>query len=483
MTVEPRYRMSINLNVLNHLGINLYSNMPAVLSEVVANAWDADAEHVDIRITTDTIYIRDNGTGMSLKDINEKYLNVGYSKRIKEPGLTKKGRAPMGRKGIGKLSVFSIADEIRVYTSKDGERNALMMSGDEIKAKIKGNDLDEYTPSPLDPSPIDFDHGTLIILKRLKKGVATTATHLRKRLARRFSVIGPANKFSVTINGEEITVKDRDYYRYIEFLWHFGDGSEEFETRCRPASSSSDAVARTSFESGFKVSNVVDAEKNYFVRGWIGTVDERKNIDDTNNTIVVYAHGKLIQEDMLKDFAEGGIYTKYIIGEIDADFMDLDEEDDIVTSDRQRVKEDDPRYEALKVYVRSILKVIESKWTDLRTDTGAKKALEEPVIKAWYDKLKGDNKKYARRLFGKIESLRVPDPTARKEMYKASILAFEKLALTNNLSILENLETEADFKMLAEIFASIDELEAVHYYQIVKGRIEVIRSRSEVCCS
>ncbi len=32
------YSMSLSLNVLNHLGINLYSNVPAVLSEVVANA-------------------------------------------------------------------------------------------------------------------------------------------------------------------------------------------------------------------------------------------------------------------------------------------------------------------------------------------------------------------------------------------------------------------------------------------------------------
>jgi len=33
--------MTIDLNVLNHLGIKLYSSIPAVLSEAVANAWDA----------------------------------------------------------------------------------------------------------------------------------------------------------------------------------------------------------------------------------------------------------------------------------------------------------------------------------------------------------------------------------------------------------------------------------------------------------
>ena len=47
---KPKYQMSINLNVLNHLGLKLYSNVPAVLSEVVANSWDADASEVDIEI-------------------------------------------------------------------------------------------------------------------------------------------------------------------------------------------------------------------------------------------------------------------------------------------------------------------------------------------------------------------------------------------------------------------------------------------------
>lgn len=37
------YHMRISLNVLQHLGIGLYSSIPAVLSEIIANAWDADA--------------------------------------------------------------------------------------------------------------------------------------------------------------------------------------------------------------------------------------------------------------------------------------------------------------------------------------------------------------------------------------------------------------------------------------------------------
>ena len=81
MAEEPKYWMTISLNVLNHLGINLYSNVPAVLSEVVSNSWDADAHNVDITIQDSKIIITDDGYGMTVKDMNDKYLNVGYEKR------------------------------------------------------------------------------------------------------------------------------------------------------------------------------------------------------------------------------------------------------------------------------------------------------------------------------------------------------------------------------------------------------------------
>lgn len=125
--MESKFRMSINLQVLNHLGLNLYSNTSAVLSEVVANAWDADATEVRIKIDKDCISISDNGIGMSLEDINCKYLTVGYQKRS-ESGLSPKLKRPvMGRKGIGKLSLFSIANIVEVYSKKTVNLMALKL--------------------------------------------------------------------------------------------------------------------------------------------------------------------------------------------------------------------------------------------------------------------------------------------------------------------------------------------------------------------
>ncbi len=434
--VESPYKMSISLSVLNHLGIGLYSNIPAVLSEIVANAWDADATEVRINIDIpgSSIVLIDNGNGMTKDDINDKYLMVGYN-----------------------------------YSAKEGRRNALLMDRVEIQKYIKGKTTEgDYYPPPLDTNVIDFQKGTKIVLRNLKKDLERTEGYLHKRLARRFSIIGATHNFHVWVDGEEITIKDRDYYDALEFLWYFGDESKDIVKECK------------NLDDSFQLDAVVNKEDKYTVKGWIATVDERKHLDEHNNTIVIYAHGKLIQEDVLKDFSEGGIYSKYLMGEIEADFMDLDDKDDVVTSDRQRVKEDDPRYIELKDFIWNVLKRIQSQWRDLRVQVGAERATANPVVKEWYDKWQGDTKNYAKKLFGKIESLKVPDQEAKKELYKSSMLAFEKMALKDSLSILDSLETEQDFELVTKIFASIDELEAVHYYEIVRGRLKVIKEFEKI---
>lgn len=57
-----------------------------MLTEAVANAWDADAENVEIGIDPDGMFIKikDDGIGMSNEDMNTKYLRVGYRRRDEE---------------------------------------------------------------------------------------------------------------------------------------------------------------------------------------------------------------------------------------------------------------------------------------------------------------------------------------------------------------------------------------------------------------
>lgn len=475
---DGKYAMTLSLGVIDHLGLNLYSNIPAVLSETVANAWDADARRVGIQIDTanQVIVIDDDGHGMDTDDVNDKFLTVGYRRREEGVAVTPLlGRHVMGRKGIGKLSLFAIADTITVTTVKTD-----LDSGDPVAAPdgfvLRTPDIREamrqaggsgtYRPEALDPDDIDLEGGTRLVLSDLKtQATRATATHLRRRLARRFSIIGAEHDFSVEVDGQPITVADRDFFHKIEYLWTVGISEDDF------------ASLATNAKRIAELPGVVDAENGYRIHGWLGTVASHDSIDEGNNTVVVLAWGKLIQEDVLSAIKAGGLYTKYLIGELRADFLDDDAAADIVTSDRQSLKEDDPRYEALLEFVKGeLLRQIGNSWRDWRREEGTRDALSNPVIKEWYESLSTDNRTFAKRLFGKIHQLPMDREADRMELYRNSILAFERLALQQRLSQIDALPDDADFTVLQALFNGVDELEAAEYHEIARGRLQVIKT-------
>ena len=474
MTVEHKYEMTLSLNVLRHLGFGLYSNIAAVLSEVVANAWDADAEHVSIAIDTASgvVTIEDDGHGMTVDDANSKYLYVGYERRSQEARTPRFDRSVMGRKGIGKLSLFSIARTVEVHSVRDNVRHGFIMDSDKIEAKIKDGREGQYNPSEVDPAAIDIERGTRIVLTNMKRKLQWTGRHLRRRLARRFSIIGAQHNFEIVLNGEPVTVEDREYQNKLQYLWSFGPAG----VQCREAAKKLEHSENRQSE--------IEGHPGYEIDGWIGSalVSGQLKEPDTSesiNKIVVMTRGKLAQEDILEEFGEGGLYTKYLLGEIHADFLDLDEEDDIATTSRQRLIEEDPRYEALKKKLRSELKYIQSRWTDLRNEQGAEEALEFPQIKEWFGWLDADQKKSAERLFGRINQLPMDDPDQKRQLFVSGVLAFESLKLRNMLHRLDEVSVD-NLEALNQVFIQLDDLEASAYYQVAKDRLGVIRKLTDL---
>lgn len=471
---DPKYQMSIDLNVLNHLGLKLYSNVPAVLSEVVANSWDADAKKVEIEIKSDQIVITDDGHGMTEADVNEKYLTVGYERRKRDAKQTLRYERPvMGRKGIGKLSLFSIADIVEVQTIKDGKKNGFVMSAQKIEAQISKQDGSTYYPDPLPDDKFTLDHdGTRIVLTELKKRVSQAPAALRKRLARRFSIIGTEYNFMVRINGEPVEITDRDYFHKLQYLWYYGEEGEKYIRFCN----SEKLEHKEQREEKIEAESEADAGAvGYQVTGWIGTAvgsGDLKDGEDNLNKIVIMVRGKLAQEDILEDFTEGGLYTKYLIGEIHADFLDIDEEEDIATSNRQEIIKDDPRYLVLRDWVKGELRNIKRQWTALRNEKGIEEARQIPAIDKWVKDLGTDKQKQAKSLLGKIGQLTLEEED-RLELYRHSVLAFESLNYKDSLSALDKVSSE-NIQEFTRIFANLDKIEVSLYYQIVQERLKVI---------
>lgn len=462
------YKLTLDLKVLDHLGIKLYSNAAAVLSEAVANAWDADAQFVSIDIAAKNIVIKDDGVGMDLSQINDRFLSVGYDKRLEEGEKSAKGRLFMGRKGIGKLALFSIAGVIEVHTRAGREKHAFRMVTDDIKKAIQNGE--DYFPGPIvfsGPSK-----GTRIVLRKLKKKrTSHSIPALRKRIARRFSIIGyegpDGDRFGVRINGDTVGPKDREDLRAVEFLWEFG--AKRIENSELP-----------SLKKRFVVpARVSDDHPTWKLKGWLGAAGEVKKLrhDEagTLNGIVVLARGRLIQENILDKLNFNRILVSYLTGQVEADFLDLAGEDDIATSDRQRLVEDDERYEALTDFLRRTLVSIQDGWTKLRNKARGEQALdEEPILKDWIATLPVSHQANAEQLLGVIRGVDLDNEDERKHLFRSGIVAFERLRLREAAHLLSEAEALTAQKLLP-LLADLATLEGSLYRDIVKGRLDVIK--------
>lgn len=458
------FALSIDLNVLDHLGINLYSNLPAVLTEVVANAWDADATEVTIDLGDGEIVINDNGHGMTRLQIQERYLRVGYRRRstpetAKSPRFD---RPVMGRKGLGKLAVFSIAREVELHSVSNGEKSGLLMTEQGIRdAMTQGNG--SYFPEAVSGNVIQIDIGTRITLRNLKRE-RLRKEELRARLARRFSVVGGEN-FCVKVDGKEIGEADRRELEALQFVWTIGDTPPP--VRAKP-------VKQGSLES--RLPGWADA--NWVVKGWFATAFEPGNLKhdaDNLNAVVALARGRLFQENVLDKLNDGRLFTKYLTGYIEADFLDVDDKDDIATSDRQRVIEDDDRYRALIDYLRYATRTIVADWDTWRVEQDHEYAIKDhPALAQWLGRLRGAYRKHAERLISRIHKL-TDNRDDKKVLYRHAMLGFERLRLTGGAEELEE-AVEQGVDILLPLLADRDVLEACLYRDIVENRLAVIRA-------
>ncbi|MCU0350248.1 MAG: ATP-binding protein, partial [Flavobacterium sp.] len=102
--MSDKLTLKFDPNTIEHLGVSLYSKLPSVLSELISNSWDADADNITINFIDDgskkEIEYSDDGNGMNFDELNEKFLLIGRNRRNNtEDRTSKKGRKVIGKKG------------------------------------------------------------------------------------------------------------------------------------------------------------------------------------------------------------------------------------------------------------------------------------------------------------------------------------------------------------------------------------------------
>ncbi|MFG1670963.1 ATP-binding protein [Streptomyces sp. Y7] len=476
MSMAEPFTFSVDLAVVESLGINLYSNAAAVLSELVANAWDADANKVSIEWgdNGDEITIEDDGVGMTREELNERYLTVAYKKRDREGKISPRHNRPfMGRKGIGKLSVFSLAGEVEVYSAKSGERNGFRIKLNELKQSIA--EKKRYHPTPVE-IPEDFPaEGTRIVLRELnRKRTGVSVTALRRRIARRFDVLGYADddpaRFVIEIDGRPVTYEDREDLKRLEYIWQLG--IDEIAASDTPNAKRRWVIA----------DNAVDSTRGWQLEGWFGTVrkpDELNDPEDTQESlrnIIILARRRPIQEGILDQLDFNKIFGSYVTGQIRAEFLDLDDgSDDIATSDRQRLIEDDERVKLLVAKLRECFNSAAQQWSDERPKQKFIELTDRyPVVREWVEDRPDSQRTAAQKLISTVAALQLDDEEQRPQLYKSSILAFERMALDATTQELEKFADGLYAVDILPLLANARSYEDALYVQILRSRLEAI---------
>lgn len=121
----PKIPFTVSARTAKLIGQENFSNEQGAVVELVKNGYDADATICIIIFHNNSLYIIDNGSGMTDKVINEEWMTIGTNEKEKNH-TTPKGRVKTGAKGIGRFALDRLSQNTIIYTFPEEERESLI---------------------------------------------------------------------------------------------------------------------------------------------------------------------------------------------------------------------------------------------------------------------------------------------------------------------------------------------------------------------
>lgn len=164
---------TVDAALLRELGERLIGQAHIALAELVKNSYDADAHTCRIEFEKDRIVITDNGHGISEDEFISYWMRIGTTHKVDARTSRNLHRAMTGSKGLGRLSVQFLADEMELESNCEANPEQMVYAYVDWRNIRSGEDLqtvevewENYRESSTytDRSPI----GTRITLTGLK---------------------------------------------------------------------------------------------------------------------------------------------------------------------------------------------------------------------------------------------------------------------------------------------------------------------------
>ena len=250
LAFRPRARL------LQLLGDELIGSPRLAVFELVKNAYDADAETVDIVIEniddpSAKITVSDDGVGMTLATIRDIWLVPAHDHRERQRAAgrrTNKNRLPLGEKGLGRFAAHKLGDKISLVTrAADSPECVLAIDWTALVAHV---DLSDATVNVRERTPRVFigeSTGTRLTITNLRqkwtrgevRRLQRQVTSISSPFSRRSDAFRPS--FSVPDHPEWLEdVPDTiDLLRrapwYFRFSFDRGDFNWRYQFRRIPA--------------------------------------------------------------------------------------------------------------------------------------------------------------------------------------------------------------------------------------------------------
>lgn len=369
---------------IEHLGVKMYATLPPALAELISNAYDADASEISIEFTEingtpKSITVRDNGTGMDYNDVQGKFLVIGRNRRQEEgdkPSPNYK-RLPTGKKGLGKLALFGLANTITVDTVKAKKRNRFTLNWENL---LSAQGTYNPTIDKLDQHSL-IKSGTTIKLSDLK----------RKSLFDLESIADSLSKIFIVDTNFSITLKktDSDTVVKIDNLRRYKSINKEFEWH------NADLSAKT------------PQHQEYLEKAKIHLITSETPIPPNSGLrgVTIFSRGKMVNSpEYFSDSASSHFY-QYLTGRIEADFIDLLDED-VISTNRQSINWENPEMAEFRLFLTSVISTANSSWRTQRKDKKNKSFTATTGIdkEKWFSTLPENIKKSANNIIETISS-------------------------------------------------------------------------------
>ena len=345
MNTNEKLELKFDPHTIEHLGIKMYSQLPYALAELVANAYDAGAENVNIKLydknTDKKIIVSDDGCGMSFDEIKDNFLVIGRRRREEDESRNNsKGRKITGKKGIGKLALFGIGRTINICSTKENsdKKTTFTLDWQEILNESSGKYEPKYTILSKDNK---LEKGTSIELTNLTRisdfDLQTTAISLSKL----FNCFDNTFKVTMSRNDEEIIELTKELkYNNID---------KEFEWDVTELSNNT--------ESDFAYKNLLKGK----------IISSKKPMKPDLRGITLYVNGRLANVPSFFGVSEAGHTFSYLTGWIDADYLD-EFDKDLISTDRQSLSWDMPEAQELQLFLQKIIKFLVRDWSAKRKE-------------------------------------------------------------------------------------------------------------------